>query len=97
MSKIYISGKISGDPNFKAKFAAAEAQLKAQGNTVINPANHPDGLTPRDYMHISFAEIDAAEEVTFLPDHKESPGAGLEMVYCDYTGKPYSFFEWEAI
>ena len=29
--KIFISGKITGDPNYKAKFAAAEAFYKKKG------------------------------------------------------------------
>lgn len=34
--KIYISGKIAGDPNYKGKFARAAAQLERLGATVIN-------------------------------------------------------------
>lgn len=91
MSKIYIAGKITGDPDYKAKFNLAVLSLEAQGHTTINPANHPDGLTPRDYMHISFAEIDAADEVHFLPDWATSNGATLEYLYCRYTDKPIKF------
>lgn len=86
--KVYIAGKITGDPNYKAKFAAAAAQLEAQGHTVINPADHPAGLTPRDYMHLSFNGIDASDIVAFLPDFRDSKGAILEFGYCEYTGKP---------
>ena len=42
--KIYISGKIAGDPNYKGKFARAAAQLERLGATVINPATAPEGL-----------------------------------------------------
>ena len=43
--KIYISGKIAGDPDYKEKFARAAAQLERLGATVINPATAPEGLT----------------------------------------------------
>lgn len=42
--KIYISGKIAGDPDYKGKFARAAAQLERLGATVINPATAPERL-----------------------------------------------------
>ena len=33
-------GKITGDPGYRDKFAAAEIQLGWQGHTVLNPAEH---------------------------------------------------------
>lgn len=53
--KIYISGKIAGDPDYKGKFARAAAQLERLGATVINPATAPEGLDKLDYMRICFA------------------------------------------
>jgi hypothetical protein len=32
---------------------------------VLNPANHPDGLTNRECMHIDFAMIDVAVRYCF--------------------------------
>ena len=46
--KIYISGKIAGDPDYKGKFARAAAQLERLGATVINPATAPEGLDKLD-------------------------------------------------
>lgn len=37
MKKIYISGKITGDILYKAKFKTAAEYLKAKGYEVINP------------------------------------------------------------
>lgn len=36
--KIYIAGKITGDPYYKAKFARAAADIADAGHTPINPA-----------------------------------------------------------
>ena len=90
--KVYIAGKITGDPGYRDKFAAAEIQLGWQGHTVLNPAELPEGMAPADYMRICFAMINVADAVVFLSDAKESAGAKLEMAYCDYIGKEYE--EW---
>ena len=87
--KVYIAGKITGDPWYRDKFAAAEIQLGGQGHTGLNPAELPEGMAPADYMRICFAMIDVADAVVFLPDAAESAGARLEMAYCEYVGKEY--------
>lgn len=92
--KIYISGKIAGDPGYKEKFARAAAQLERLGATVINPAMAPEGLAKLDYMRICFAEMEEVDYVVFLPDWVESAGAKLERAWCDYVGVPTA--NWDA-
>ena len=93
-TKIYIAGKITGEPNYKDKFANMESELlKIPGTTVINPATLPSGLEPADYARICFAMIDSSDIVVFAPDYKESSGALLEMQYCKYVGKKVLSFE----
>lgn len=55
--KIYIAGKITGDPYYKAKFARAAADIADAGHTPINPAMQPEGMSNADYMRISFAPM----------------------------------------
>lgn len=87
-TKIYIAGKITGEPNYKDKFANMESELlKIPGTAVINPATLPTGLESADYARICFAMIDSSDIAVFAPDYKESSGALLEMQYCKYTGK----------
>jgi hypothetical protein len=38
-------------------------------------------------MKLSFAEIDAANDVAFLPGWEDSDGCNLELAYANYTGK----------
>ena len=90
--KVYIAGKITGDPRYRDKFAAAEIQLGWQGNTVLNPAELPEGMTPADYMRICLAMIDVADSVVFRPDATDSAGARLEKAYCEYVGKEMEFW-----
>jgi hypothetical protein len=76
--KVYIAGKITGDPHYRAKFAAAELGLKAFGHTVMNPAILPEGFTHQEYMRICLAMQDCCECTFFLPDWKDSEGARIE-------------------
>lgn len=93
-TKIYIAGKITGDPNYKDKFANMESELlKMPGTVIINPAKLPQGLTPADYARICFAMIDSSDIVVFAPNYKKSQGALLEMQYCRYIQKTWVFFE----
>lgn len=86
-AKIYIAGKMTGDPNFKEKFARVESGLAACGWTVLNPAKNADSMTRAEYMRIDLNLIDMAEAVYFLADWKDSEGAKLERHYCEYIGK----------
>ena len=85
--KVYIAGKISGDPNYREKFAAEQECLEDQGHIVLNPAELPEGMSSADYMRICFAMIDCADVVMFLPDWENSEGAKLERAYCEYVDK----------
>ena len=101
---VYIAGKISGNPEYKAQFEDTKLRVKdairlvggLEGvhevkpePVVLNPADLPEGMTEADYMRICFAMIDCADLVIFQPEWPESVGAGLEYTYCKYTGKPY--------
>ena len=93
-TKIYIAGKITGDPNYKDKFTNMESELlKIPGTAVINPAALPTGLEPADYAKICFAMINSSDIVVFAPNYKKSQGALLEMQYCRYIQKTWAPFE----
>ena len=42
--KVYIAGKITGDPNYKGKFAAEAEKIRAAGHIAMNPAELPEGM-----------------------------------------------------
>lgn len=88
MSKIYIAGKIAGEPKYKDLFEAEADKQRAAGHIVLNPAELPEGMSRPDYMRICMAMIDAADKVIMLPNYQQSPGARLEREYSQYTGKP---------
>lgn len=94
--RVYVAGKIDGDPLYRQKFQEAERMLKSLGYIVLNPARHPDGMDPQDYMRIDLAMIDACDAVYFLWDWLESPGARLEMAYAEYMGKQIMGAGWRV-
>jgi hypothetical protein len=82
---IYLAGKITGNPEYRKQFAAAKAELKAEGHIVLNPAELPEGMSPAAYMRICFAMIDTADELRALPGWYCKPrrkgGNGLRRLY----------------
>lgn len=94
--KIYIAGKITGDPNYRVKFESYAERLRSEEHIVLSPAILPDGLSKADYMRICFAMIDVSDMVLFLPDYEDSDGAMIEHDYCEYTGRCMSYAGSEA-
>lgn len=86
--KIYIAGKITGDPKYRERFREEAERLEGLGHIVLNPAELPEGMSKAEYMRICLAMIDCADSVFLLPGWQGSPGAQLELAYCRYIGKP---------
>lgn len=110
---IYLAGRITGDENYKARFAAAKRMLLREGedrpismecyygtpraDKVLNPAELPEGWPGKVYMDVCLAMIREADLVMFLPGWEQSRGASLEMQYCRYQGKPVYKIEQEEL
>lgn len=110
---IYLAGRITGDENYKARFAAAKRMLLREGedrpismecyygtpraDNVLNPAELPEGWPGKVYMDVCLAMIREADLVMFLPGWEQSRGASLEMQYCRYQGKPVYKIEQEEL
>lgn len=86
MAKIYISGPITGNPNYKEQFAAISRRLAKDGHIVVDPSVETEGLSPRDYMRISLARLEAADEILLLPGWENNNGAKIEKLYAEYIG-----------
>lgn len=80
MSVIYISGPMSGYPEFNyPQFFAAEEDLLILGHEVINPARHPKQKTWADYLRLDLADVLTADAIAVLPGWEASRGAALEV------------------
>ena len=86
--KVYISGKITGDPGYKQKFRKAAETLEAMGLIVLNPALLPEGMEPEDYMRICCAMMESADIIIMLPGWEYSQGAALEKMWGRYVKLP---------
>lgn len=91
--RVYISGCITGNPNYMDQFATAQADLEAAGYEVINPAAVsallPKSLEYSQYMKIDLCLLDMADAVLPLSDWYKSPGARLEWKYAESQDIPY--------
>ena len=100
MKKIYISGKITDNPNYKADFEAAELALKIAGFQPVNPAKEhlPDGAAWADYMRQDIKLLCDCDAIYMLNGWRESAGAkiehklawdlGIEIIYEYENKKP---------
>lgn len=82
--KIYISGAITNNQNYKEDFERAEKQLKYDGYEVINPTmvELPQSCTHADYMKVDFALLDLADGIYLLNNYEQSKGACMEYGYA---------------
>lgn len=93
--RVYISGAISGIEDYKDHFARAEAHLKADGYTAVNPTSLesvlPQDATYEEYMTVDFALLDICDAVYMLNGWKKSCGANREYGYAIAKGKTIMF------
>jgi hypothetical protein len=85
--RVYLAGKITGDPEYRNKFAAEEVVLQAEGHHVMNPAILPDGFDYHHYLRICKAMLRGCDAVMFLPDWHQSQGARIEQTWAVKMGK----------
>lgn len=92
MWDVILSGPISGDAQYRVKFAQASVRVKAlmPGAQVWNPATLPQGREYAWYMDRCFEAIrrHAAPRcvVLMLPGWNRSPGAVAEWAYARCMG-----------
>ena len=79
MKKIYIAGKITGDPDYRAKFRAEDERLRALGYDTVNPAELVPEGTPWDMaMRTVIKAMLDCDGVSLLPGWRNSRGAVIE-------------------
>ena len=85
--KVYLAGKLTGDPGYRAKFRAARERVEWMGHIALDPSVLPEGMETADYMRICTAMLDSADAIGLLRDWADSPGAKCEMALAQYLGK----------
>lgn len=89
--KIYLAGKVTGDPRYKEKFEAGVKHLEELGwkrENIVNPAQEvPEGTPWLKAMWKCLGLLRRCGWVALLPDWKESWGARMEHLVAKVTMK----------
>lgn len=85
--KVYLSGPMTGLPNLNYKeFNRWAKKLRANGHTVLNPAENDGGSTDRPrpfYMRLDTENLLQAHAVALLPGWEHSKGVRYELVIAN--------------
>ncbi len=94
--KIYISGVITKNKNYRQQFEKAQKQLEALGFEVINPAAVSAALPPLPYaayMRICSTLLMEADAICMLKGWERSYGAAAEFELARALGLKYCTLE----
>lgn len=90
--KVYISGRITGDPHYREKFARAERVLRRRGYEPVNPTKgEPDGKEWTWYMRRDIKKLCDCDRICMLNDWPESKGATVENSIARELGMPVMY------
>lgn len=77
--KVYISGSISDDPQYKKHFKRAETKLKKEGYLVFNPTCIPVIFNYWEFMKIDLSVLECCDKIYMLRGWQNSRGAKIEL------------------
>lgn len=85
--RLYLAGKVTGDPGYFAKFMEAAHDLRRLGHEVKNPVeinfDKPNWTT---CMRRDIAALMECDAICLLDDWTRSPGAKLEQMIATEVG-----------
>ncbi len=87
---IYVSGKITLNPDFEKQFNAAVSTLEAQGYKVVDPrtvcSNIKNGSW-EEYMIPNLIALSQCDAIYMIRNWHSSPGARIEHLWAERTKK----------
>ena len=95
MIKMYISGRITGQPDHMERFAKAEKHLKGRGFEVVNPTTlpHEHDKSWGEYMVEGLKALLDCDGVYMLKGWADSRGARIEKRLAQDLGSKLIYFE----
>lgn len=96
---VYLSGRISGNDNYKNEFAGAELFLKQMEYVVINPAKileTTEDLNYEQMMQICYRLVDISDIIFMVSGWQKSKGANAELAYAKSLGKKVMYQDYYA-
>ncbi len=85
-NRVYLSGAITHDQNYKQAFAVAEDYFLANGFEVVNPAKSFKEDSYQDYMRKSLQELSLCGSICYVNDTTTSKGAFIERLNAEALG-----------
>lgn len=83
--RVYISGKITGNKNYKEQFEQAKSRIRDMGDVPVSPCD-VDGIIPdakyEELMKIDMEILKMCDAVMMLSGWEESKGANREYGYA---------------
>ena len=78
--RLYLSGKITGNENYKADFTAARVKLEKAGYDVCDPTafDLPEDVSWVEAMKYDIREMLRCDSVALLSNWQESKGSCIE-------------------
>ena len=96
---VYLSGRISGNDNYKKDFEKAYDFLNELGYVVLNPSNLDvvgNGLAYEKYLQICYRLVDVADIIFMVSGWQKSKGANAELSYAKSLGKKVMYQDYYA-
>lgn len=92
--RLYVSGKITGCPDFFKNFEKGSQEVREMGCVPVNPCEYipkQEGWTWADYMVADLHLMLDADGVYALQNWEDSKGAKIEIQLAKDLGKPVIF------
>ena len=97
---VYLSGRITGNENYKQDFSVAEDYLHRLGYIVVSPARldelSSDKLSYKQYMKVCYSLIDICDIIFMVSGWQKSKGANAELSYAKSLGKKVMYQDYYA-
>lgn len=91
MFKVYISGAIKNNPNYREEFEMAEKNLRDKGFIPLNPCKtraHLSGASEKECLFAALALMREANIMVQISPIEISEGASIEQAVSKYTKLP---------